>query len=857
MFIPRLSTFCSLLCCLVYSPAVFYQAVPDSLGQPGVSFALARQRAALVKDIQYELAFHLPAEKDQPVNGEEKITYRLDALPQNGLPLLLDFKAPPSALRSLEINGQPATLVFEKEHIQLPGALLHPGVNTVTLVFTSGNAALNRNTEFLYTLLVPDRARTIFPCWDQPDLKAEFSLSLTLPADWKAIANASLQDSERVGDDLHLHFRRSNRMSTYLFSFAAGKFSDSTRLVNGGPMSFLYRETDSTKLRLSLDSVFRIEAQSLTFLEGYTKLKYPFQKFGFVAIPDFQFGGMEHVGAIQYKASTLFLDSGATREQLISRSNLLAHETAHMWFGDLVTMTWFNDVWMKEVFANFMADKISSVTLPDGNYDLKFLTDHYSAAYSIDRTAGAHPIRQTLSNLQEAGSLYGNIIYHKAPIVMRQLERLMGAEAFQKGLQAYLARYANGNASWPDLIRELQPFTTIDLTAWNKVWVNEAGRPVFSYKLKTTKDRISDLLLTQRGEDGSARIWPQLFELALVYKDHIEQLTVKMSAAGVHVPEAVGKERPLSILFNSSGQGYGVFPVDRAGLPLPVSATPLMRAAVYINLYENMLNGRGLNPRELLTFDRRLLAGEPEELDLNIVLDQLLSIYWRYLPVNARDSLAAGLEKDCWNAMHAVTSDNEKKLLFRAYTNIAVTRTALDTMFAIWQTRQPPAGVKLSEDDYTGLAAALALRDYPGSPGILQEQLARIQNKDRRLRLEYLLPSLSADIHVRDSFFFSLEKPEARRKEAWVLTALGYLHHPLRTAASEKYLQPSLDWLADIQRTGDVFFPQSWLQATFSWYQTKSAAAVVRSFLREHPDYNPKLKAKILQATDNLFRASK
>src|SRR6202012_3089969 len=124
--------------------------------------------------------------------------------------------------------------------------------------------------------------------------------------------------------------------------------------------------------RLSLDSVFRIEGQALEFMEHYTGIPYPFEKLDLIAIPDFQFGGMEHVGAIQYKAGTLFLDSGATREQFIGRSNLLSHETAHMWFGDMVTMTWFNDVWMKEVFAHFMADKISNVTLPDGNYELKF-----------------------------------------------------------------------------------------------------------------------------------------------------------------------------------------------------------------------------------------------------------------------------------------------------------------------------------------------------------------------------------------------------------------------------------------------------------------------------------------------------
>jgi len=830
------------------------QVLPDSIGQTGVSFSLANYRAARLANIHYDLVFHLPVEKTVPVTGEEKISF-LYKESVKSIPLLLDFKgAAPSDLR---INGQAAPITHVHEHLQLPTALLHAGLNTIELRFVAGDAALNRNTDFLYTLLVPDRARTLFPCFDQPNLKAVFSLSLTKPAGWKAMANASLLDSMQEGDNTRLRFRLSDKISTYLFSFAAGKFTTAATIADGRPMNFLYRETDSTKLRLSLDSIFRIEAKALQFMQSYTGISYPFQKFDFVAIPDFQFGGMEHPGAIQYKASTLFLDSGATREQFISRSNLLSHETAHMWFGDMVTMTWFTDVWMKEVFANFMADKVSDLTLHDNNYDLKFLTDHYPAAYSIERTAGTHPIRQKLGNLNEAGSLYGNIIYHKAPIVMRQLEQLMGADAFRDGLRDYLKKYAGANASWPNLVQALQPHTSIDLSAWDAVWVEGTGRPVFSYKLKVKDGKISDLIISQRGENGPGPVQPELFRLALVYADRVEELNVNSNKPSVSLPAAIGKAQPLAVLFNSDGRGYGVFPVDAQVLPLLHHGSSLQRAAAYINNYENMLDGQAFSPRQLLEYDRQLLAHEPEELNLNILLDQLQSVFWRFLPTTARDSLAADLERDCWSALQSVPSVNEKKLLFRTFTNIATTRQAMDTIYAIWKQRRAPVGVVLTEDDYTSLAAALALRNYAGSKDILDEQLTRIRNDDRRQRLIYLLPALSNDEKQRDSFFMSLQAPEARRKESWVLTALGYLHHPLRAASAEKYLQPSLEWLEDIQRTGDVFFPQSWLQASFGWCRTASETKIVRNFLEKHPDYNPKLKAKILQATDNLFRAEK
>ncbi len=617
-----------------------------------------------------------------------------------------------------------------------------------------------------------------------------------------------------------------------------------------------YRETDSSKIRLSLDSLFRIQARSIAFLEDYTQIPFPFQKFDFVAIPDFQFGGMEHVGAIQYKASSLFLDGSATREQLNGRVGLLSHETAHMWFGDLVTMRWFNDVWMKEVFANFMADKIGNALNASANYNLKFLTDHYPAAYSIDRTAGANPIRQKLENLGDAGSLYGNIIYHKAPIMMRQLETLMGEVPFRDGLREYLKTYAYGNASWPELIHILGKYTRANLEAWNAIWVNEPGRPVFRYRLYVNGGKITSLTITQKGEDSSNRVWPQVFSIALVYGDHVDEFKVNMNGGNITVQGTNGRLKPVYILFNANGFGYGVFPVDTAALPLVAKLpNPVMRASSYISAYENMLDSRGPNALTLIRQDLFYLHFEQEELNIGLLLGQIQSIFWHFLNRPDRAQIVGEAATAIWKALQQSTQPNVKKQLFLSYAGIAGTKDAVDTVYTIWKSRQPPQGVRLSEDDYTNLACGLAVRSYPDYEMILQEQANRIKDPDRRARFQYLQPSLSGSQSTRDSFFFSLQNPKNRAKESWVLTGLGYLYHPLRTDSSEKYLPASLEWLSDIQRTGDVFFPQGWLQASFGNYQTASAAEVVRRFLKEHPGYNPKLKEKILQAADNLFRA--
>lgn len=830
--------------------------VTPTLVQNGVSSALALHRAKVLSQISYSLKFNIPANQNELIPASEDLAFNLNDV--SG-PLQIDFKQNADRIQLVTVNGKPVPVAHSNEHLLIGAQYLAFGINKITIAFMAGSSSLNRNKDFLYTLLVPDRTRTVFPCFDQPDLKATFNLTLNVPQDWKAVANGPLKDSvtEANGSKTY-YFLPSDKISTYLFSFVAGKFFRAQQRVNGRDINFYYRETDTAKIKSSIAPVFSIQADAIQFMESYTQIKYPFQKFDCIGIPDFQYGGMEHVGAIQYKASTLFLDEGAPQDQLIARSNLLSHETAHMWFGDLVTMRWFNDVWMKEVFANFMADKIGNITLKNNNYDLKFLTDHYPAAYGIDRTAGANPIRQQLDNLQDAGSMYGNIIYHKAPIMMRQLERLMGPGAFRDGLREYLKKYAYGNASWPELIAILDARTAIDLQAWNKVWVNEPGRPLFTYQLKTSQKKISNLLINQKAEDGSNRVWPQYFEITLVYANHTEIIPVNMKQASINLKQVQGKPAPLTVLFNSSGDGYGVFPVDGQSLgSLPVLNSSVSRASAYINLYENMLNGRAISPAGLLKFDEDALPKETEELNVNILLDQLSATFWRFTPAARWNELAPGIENTLWHAMQKANTANIKKQLFKTYAGIALTKTAQDRLFEIWKNKKEPAGIKLTEDDYISLAAALAIRNYKDYQAILNEQVARIQNPDRKLRLQYLLPALSNNVTERGAFFETLKEAKNRAKEAWVTSALSYLHHPLRTGTSEKYLPQSLNLLAGIQLTGDIFFPQSWLQATFSWYQSPSAAAIIRQFLTNNPNYNPKLKAKILQSADNVFRAER
>ena len=269
-----------------------------------------------------------------------------------------------------------------------------------------------------------------------------------------------------------------------------------------------------------------------------------------------------------------------------------------------------------------------------------------------------------------------------------------------------------------------------------------------------------------------------------------------------------------------------------------------------------MLNGTAIKPGELLLLNLGLLQQEQDELICNLLSGYISEIYWRLLKADERNKIAGDIEDKLWNWLQKDLPPGKKKILFRCYQNISLTQNALNTLYQTWKEQKPPDGVKLSEDEYTSLALNLALKDFPDET-ILNTELNRLNNPDRRRRLQFLIPAVSKDVNVRDAFFASLKDLNVRKKEAWVADALGYLHHPLRGNTSIKYLKPSLDMLEEIQLTNDIFFPGTWLNASFSSYQTKEAADIVREFLKTHPHYNPQLKMKILQAADPVFRAEK
>lgn len=825
----------------------------------GVSLEIARQRVQTISDVRYDLQLTIPDSLPEPIAAHETIQFKLTDISR---PLILDFNEKPEKIRSIKVSDSEIEYEFINGHISIHAKSLTAGSNKVSIEFTAGEGSLNRTANFLYTLFVPDRAQDVFPCFDQPNLKARYKLSLEIPQKWTAAANGKLLNQKIENGRKMIDFAETELLPTYLFSFAAGEFEVIAEERNGRRLEMYHRETDHAKIECNASDIFDLHFKALDWLEDYTGIPYPFSKFGFVLIPSFQYGGMEHPGAILYRANRLMLDESATQNDILGRASLIAHETAHIWFGDLVTMDWFNDVWMKEVFANFMAAKIANPAFPEINHDLRFLLAHYPAAYAIDRSAGANSIRQELENLNEAGSLYGAIIYQKAPIVMRQLERLVGEAPFRQGLQEYLRSNAFGNATWPQLIGVLDGKTSEDLKTWSQVWVSEPGMPRIQTHIEfDANGKIASLDLLQSDLYDKNRIWGQNLSVLVASGDEMQLLPVPFRQEIATVSQAKGLAKPDFVLANGDSYGYGYFALDASSKDFLLQHAqrldnPVLRALVLLSLWEEMLNAN-LSPADFLSHLKILLQHETDTQIIQRALNYLGIVFWKFHSENDRKTIAPQIEQQLWHAVQKAETQNLKSAYFRAFRNIAMTQDGVDKLVKIWRKQQDIPGLTFSENDFTTLALELAVREAPDWSEMLDAQLASIKNSDMKDRLSFIMPALSADSSRRDAFFESLKVLKNRHRESWVLTALGYLHHPLRAKSSEKYILPSLELVEEIQATGDIFFPKRWLDATLGGHNSVAAANTVREFLDTHSNYPQRLRGKILQSADMLFRAAK
>lgn len=821
----------------------------------GLPIARARARAEDIRAVDYALELTIPGAPGDPVRGRVDIGFTLE----RPCDISLDIASPALRVHTLEVDGVAQPWACVGDQLLLARHCSAPGRHAVRIEFATEGAGLHRGPDHLYSLFVPDRARSVFPCFDQPDIKARLALTLDVPSEWEVVGNAAISSDMSSGDRRRVIFESTPPLPTYLFAFAAGRF-ECARGTGRRIGRVLHRASDRTAVAREADTLCRLHDEAIAWMEDYTGVAHPFDTLDVVLLPDFPFGGMEHPGAIFYNAGSQLLESTATPERHLGRARTIAHEVAHLWFGDLVTMRWFDDVWMKEVCAELMAAKIVEREGAGRHDDLHFVLHHHPQAYDVDRTDGANPIRQPLDNLQEAGQLYGPIIYMKAPIVFRQLELACGDDAFRAVLRRYLEIHAFSNASWPDLLALFRDHVRMDVTRWSADWIESAGRPTCEVVVRCRDGRITQAEVVTTDPAGLGRTWPQRLNVTFGRDTDTRVVPVDVAANRVPVPLVEGDRAPAFILPDGSGLGYGLFLLDTPSRTwlldhITTIEPALTRGVAWLTLWDNMLEQR-VAPTSLF---RTLLRGLVAETDAHL-LQRLLAwtvrLVWRFVSRDERRRIAPALERTLREGLETASTARMRATWFAACRDVCTTDDGLDWLTRVWEGTVVVPGLALSEEDRVSLVIQLALRDHPAAESLVSRQLGRTSNPDVRARLSFLAPAAASDPEVRRRAFDRLLDPAHRGREPWVVDALTCLNHPLRQDDARRFIQPGLACLPEIHRTGDIFLPRRWTEALLSGHNTAAAADIVRTHLEASEDLPQRLRWIVLAASDELFRAA-
>ena len=715
-----------------------------------------------------------------------------------------------------------------------------------------------------------------FPCFDQPDLKATFSLEVDHPAHWTVIGNTVAT----LPDETHTRFEETRPISTYLFAFAAGPF-EAVHAKNAGEPTVYVRKSQLARAEQEAPQVQQMAARGITYFSEFFGQPFPFPKYELVLIPGFPFGGMEHAGATFLNEDGILFRSTPTPSDYFRRNTLVLHETCHQWFGDLVTMRWFDDLWLKEGFAQYMAYKALATLEPSSNPWKHFYEDVKPLAYGIDETLGTTPIYQDIPNLKDAKSAYGAIVYQKAPAILKQLEFRIGSDAFRAGLRTYLNKHVYGNAEWSDLIdafkqaiaKEQDALSTAtgkegpDLDAWAAAWIKRRGMPEIDVHWSCRNGKVDRLTLSQHDVLPDGFLWPISNQVILKTNgqgDKRDRLfRVDWSTASVHVSRALGEACPAFVFVNTGDEAYGRFLLDRASEAAASSQIvseprdkqdPLLRAMLWGALWDNVHLAKSA-PRGYVELALKSLPNETDEAMARVQGGRISTALHSWMSEDARKAALPHVESVIADRMFNAPSLGMRIVSFRTFTSISETPDGLQKVKELLAGKAEVPGVELKRLDRWNLVGHLIAMSDPEAEAIYEAEKARDQSGEG-LKYAYAVEAGSHSVEVKARYFNGyLHSPTI--PEDWITQSLRPFNAWNQAGLTQPYLVQALDELEDIKQHRKIFFLGAWLGAFIGGQDalenSVNAQATVRTWLTTH-QIDPDLRLKILEAADALNR---
>ncbi len=725
---------------------------PDTQPRDVLTLREAEARAARVRTCDYVIELDL-ARGAPSYRGDATLRFDLAGTGD----LFLDFRG--RRLDRLEVNGRliesPA---WNGYRLWLPAEALSPS-NTVRVVYENDYdhegdgfhqfVDPEDGEEYLYTNFEPYESHRLFPQFDQPDIKGTYRLTVTAPAGWEVIHNTAPASIEPASDGRRRWaFYPTARFSTYLVALVAGPYHVVRDRHGEVGLGLFCRK--SLSRYLDAEEIFEVSKQGLDFYADFFGVPYPFGKYDQVFVPEFNSGAMENVACVTHNEYMVFRDPPTTNQRR-SRAEVVLHELAHMWFGNLVTMRWWNDLWLNESFATYMSYLcLERATKFDSGW-LDFASSIKNWAYRQDQLVTTHPIAGIVEDTDQTFLNFDGITYGKGASVLKQLVATVGLEGFREGMREYFRRHAYGNATLADFLEAIEHGSGTPLAEWAHLWLETPSLNTIAARWTVEGERIVALALEQTAPADFPFLRPHRLDVGLAREEEaglrVTVLPASISGPRCDLPEAVGFPRPDFVFPNYGDHGYCKVELDPASLDYVLShidriADTLLRLQLWTSLW-NMVRDQQLPSLRYLALIRAKAPGEyhPELLEA-ITSNALLAIA-RYVPEERIDVEAHRFFEVALHALEDAPEGDLQKIWTRALIGAAATRADVETLTRLADGELVFPGLVIDQEMRWTIAAKAAAWGLPSAAERLAAEASR-DPSDRgvraRLRAEVATP---------------------------------------------------------------------------------------------------------------------
>ena len=530
---------------------------------------------------------------------------------------------------------------------------------------------------YLYSQGETAHIRNMFACFDQPSLKATFTLTVTTPGHWQAVSNNPVESKTIKGELVEWKFTTTPRIATYLDALIAGPYSSVHDVYKGAkeiPLGIYCRK--SMMQYLDPEDIFLITKQGFEYFEKVFGLAYPFEKYDQIAVVDFNFGAMENAGAVTFREDVLVFRSHMPEKAYLSRANTILHEMAHMWFGDMVTMFWWDDLWLNESFAEWSSYLALSESTRFKGAWTEFNSARKNWAYRQDQLSSTHPIIADMVDMEAVNANFDGITYAKGASVLHQLVAHVGRPQFIAGLQKYFAKHAWGNTTLNDLLVELEASSGRKLDTWVHTWLQTAGVNTLRPQLEIDGETYTSVVISQETPlvpAGSKELRPHRLAVGL-YDISGDSLNLRKSVeldvvgASTVVTELAGEKVADLLLINDRDLSYAKLRFDDRSIAtlkkyLGRLNDPLARALSWAAIWD-MHRDAQISSADFIEIALSGLAGENDDAIVNIVIGQLGTSVEGYASDANRDKYRERLAAGFWNLMQSSAPASDLQLLY-------------------------------------------------------------------------------------------------------------------------------------------------------------------------------------------------